>query len=299
MFIKQVPDTNDVKWTQNNNIDRTKMDSIINPVDKQAIEVALRLKEAYSANITAITMGPGKAIEVLKEAIALGVDDAVILCDSKFSGSDTCATSRVLAAAVKEKFPDTDLILFGQSAIDGETSQTGPSTAVRLGYPFVCHVNEIVEFNNDKITINTETETYKEVLEIQMPAVLCISNYVFKPRIPKINGYIKSQDYYSESNTAGNSGKCYYNPSINVASGDKITIRVNAGVTSSPNVVTINGIEYSSDMGTYQNMASGDTPGAGFSARCQPGVYGAGAEKKPLSTYRYLTGVSGYIAIEY
>ena len=199
VFIKQVPDTNDVKWTQNNNIDRTKMDSIINPVDKQAIEVALRLKEAYSANITAITMGPGKAIEVLKEAIALGVDDAVILCDSKFSGSDTCATSRVLAAAVKEKFPDTDLILFGQSAIDGETSQTGPSTAVRLGYPFVCHVNEIVEFNNDKITINTETETYKEVLEIQMPAVLCISNYVFKPRIPKINGYIKSQDYNYKS----------------------------------------------------------------------------------------------------
>lgn len=199
VFIKQVPDTNDVKWTQNNNIDRTKMDSIINPVDKQAIEAALRLKESYGANITAITMGPVKAIDVLKEAIALGVDDAAILSDPKFSGSDTCATSRVLAAAVKEKFPDTDLILFGQSAIDGETSQTGPSTAVRLDYPFVCHVNEIVEINNNKITINTETETYKEVLQIQMPAVLCISNYVFKPRIPKINGYIKSQDYNYKS----------------------------------------------------------------------------------------------------
>ena len=199
VFIKQVPDTNDVKWTQNNNIDRTKMDSIINPVDKQAIEAALRLKEVYSANITAITMGPGKAIDVLKEAIALGVDDAAILSDPKFSGSDTCATSKILAAAVKEKFPDTDLILFGQSAIDGETSQTGPSTAVRLGYPFVCHVNEIVEINNDKIIINAETETYKEVLEIQMPAVLCISNYVFKPRIPKINGYIRSQDYNYKS----------------------------------------------------------------------------------------------------
>lgn len=199
VFIKQVPDTNDVKWTQNNNIDRTKMDSIINPVDKQAIEAALRLKESYGANITAITMGPVKAIDVLKEAIALGVDDAAILSDPKFSGSDTCATSRVLAAAVKEKFPDTDLILFGQSAIDGETSQTGPSTAVRLDYPFVCHVNEIVEINNNKITINTETETYKEVLQIQMPTVLCISNYVFKPRIPKINGYIKSQDYNYKS----------------------------------------------------------------------------------------------------
>ena len=82
---------------------------LLNPVDKQAIEAALRLKEAYSANITAITMGPSKSLEVLKEAIALGVDDAAILTDSKFSGSDTCATSRVLAAAVKEKFPDKNI----------------------------------------------------------------------------------------------------------------------------------------------------------------------------------------------
>ena len=195
MFIKQVPDTNDVKWTQNNNIDRSKMDSIMNPVDKQAIQAALNLKEQYSAHTTAVTMGPSKSIDILKEAIAMGIDDAALLCDPQFAGSDTCATSRVLSAAIKEKFPETDLVLFGQSAIDGETSQTGPSTAARLNMPFACHVNEIVEVKEDVITVKTENESEKNMYDIKLPAVLCINNYVFLPELPRINGYIKAHDY--------------------------------------------------------------------------------------------------------
>lgn len=195
MFIKQVPDTNDVKWTENNNIDRAKMESIMNPADKLAVEAALRLKEQYCAHTTAITMGPSKSVEILKESVAMGIDEAVLLCDSKFAGSDTCATSKVLAAVIKEKFPDTDLILFGQSAIDGETSQTGPSTAVRLNMPFICHVNEITGIEENTIFVNTETETLKTSYKTSMPAVLCINNYIFKPRIPRIQGYINSQNY--------------------------------------------------------------------------------------------------------
>ena len=195
VFIKQVPDTNDVKWTQNNNIDRTNMESIMNPVDKQAIVAALKLKEQYNTKITAITMGPKKAIDVLKEAIAMGVDDAVLLCDPKFAGSDTCATSKVLAAAIKEKFPDTKLILCGQSAIDGETSQTGPSVAVRLEMPFMCHVNEITELNDNEIFINTDNENEKSSYKMNLPALVCVSNYVYKPAIPKIDGYIKAHEY--------------------------------------------------------------------------------------------------------
>ena len=195
VFIKQVPDTNDVKWTQNNNIDRTKMESIMNPVDRQAIEAALKLKEEYNFHTTAVTMGPNKAVEVLKEAIAMGIDDAVLLCDPKFAGSDTCATSKVLAAVIKEKFPQTDLILFGQSAIDGETSQTGTSTAVRLNLPFITNVKEIVGIEENKITVNSETETTKTNYQVNLPAVLCVNNYVFKPRLPRIQGYIKAQDY--------------------------------------------------------------------------------------------------------
>ena len=171
------------------------MESIMNPVDKQAIEAALKLKEQYDVHTIAITMGPNKAIDVLKEAIAMGIDDAVLLCDSKFAGSDTCATSKVLASVIKEKFPQTDLILFGQSAIDGETSQTGTSTAVRLNMPFITHVKEIVSIEENAISVNSETEATKTSYKVNLPAVICVNNYVFPPRVPRINGYIKAQDY--------------------------------------------------------------------------------------------------------
>ncbi len=171
------------------------MESIMNPVDKQAVEAAIRLKEQYNAHTTAVTMGPNKAIEILKESIAMGIDDAFLLCDPKFAGSDTCATSKVLATYIKEKLPQTDLILFGQSAIDGETSQTGTSTAVRLNMPFITHVNEIIEIEDHKITVVSETDTFKTTYKMNLPAVLCVNNYGFEPRVPRINGYIKAQEY--------------------------------------------------------------------------------------------------------
>ena len=195
VFIKQVPDTDDVKWTANNNIDRANTESILNPLDSQALECSICLKNKYNAKVTAVSMGPNKAIEVLKEAIAMGVEEAVLLSDSKFVGSDTCATSKVLASSIWEKFPNTDLILFGQSASDGETSQTGPSVAVRLNYPFAVHVNEITEISDGYVTVNCETEQEKAVLKVKLPAVLCINNSVYTPSLPKIDGYIKAHDY--------------------------------------------------------------------------------------------------------
>ena len=200
MFIKQVPDSDDVKWTENNNIDRTNMESILNPLDKQAIEAALNLKESNNAKVTAVSMGPSKAKAVLKEALAMGVDEAYLLCDSKFAGSDTNATSKVLAAAITEKFPDTDLILFGQSAIDGETAQTSVSTAARLNYPYISNVNGLIEVNEDNcITAYSETETEKITTKTELPAVIAINNYCVKPRTPKISGYIKAKDYIVKS----------------------------------------------------------------------------------------------------
>lgn len=199
MFIKQVPDTNDVKWTENNNIDRTNMESVINPADRQALEAALILKDRLGAYVCAVTMGPKNALSVLKEAVATGADDAILLCDSKFAGSDTCATSKVLAAVIREKIPKTDIILFGQTAIDGETGQTGASTAARLNLPCISNAVEIIEVSDNKITVNTETENEKTTLQSVLPAVICINNYVFKPRIPRIEGYIKSQNYNYKS----------------------------------------------------------------------------------------------------
>ena len=195
VFIKQVPDTTDVKWTASNNIDRANMDSVLNPVDKESIEAALRIKEKIGANIVAVTMGPKKAVEVLQEAIAMGVDDAILLCDSKFAGSDTLATSKVLSATVKELIPDANLIIFGQSAADGETGQTGPCVAARLDMPCLSRVSDVLEISDDIIVVSSETENEKQKLKAKLPVVLCINNYVNKPRIPRVSGYIKSQNY--------------------------------------------------------------------------------------------------------
>lgn len=195
VFIKQIPDTNDVKWTENNNIDRIQTDSIMNPVDKTAIEAALRIKEANNSKITIVTMGPKKAEAVLKEAIAMGADEAILLCDSKFAGSDTLATSKILAASIKEILPDTDILIFGKSAADGETGQTGPCVAARLNIPFISDITDIIEITDKDITVNSETENEKNIIKCQYPLVLCINNYIYKPRLPRIAGYIKAKDY--------------------------------------------------------------------------------------------------------
>ncbi len=222
VFIKQVPDTSDVKWTKDNNIDRVNMESIINPADKCAIEAALRLKDIIQTEITAVTMGPSKSINVLEEAVAMGVDDAVLLSDSKFSGSDTCATSRVLSSFIKEKLPDVDLLLFGQSAIDGETGQTGFSTAKRLDFPSFANVTGIIELTDTNITVVSENDTEILTAKIALPCAICINNYPHKPRLPKIDGYIKSQkfDY-----------KCYNMYDLNI---DENTV----GVKGSPTYVS-------------------------------------------------------------
>lgn len=207
VFIKQVPDTNNVKWTENNNIDRTKTESIINPVDRQAVEAALEIKDKCEGTcVTAVTMGPKKAKSILQEAIATGVDEAVLLCDSKFAGSDTCATSKVLSAIIKTKFPNTDLIFFGQSAIDGETGQTGYSVAARLNLPVISHINEIIGIENNVLSACSENEKEKTLINVELPAVVCVNNYINRPRLPKIEGYIKAKDYIYPTYTLYDTG---------------------------------------------------------------------------------------------
>ena len=195
VFVKQVPDTKDIKWTQNNNIDRANMDCIINPMDKEALEAALNIKEEIESEITAITMGPKNAENILKEAIAMGIDEGVILSDAKFAGSDTNATSKVLSSVIKEKYKEVDLIMFGQSAIDGETSQSGISTATRLELPYVTNVNKIYEYNEKEIVVQQETEKEKITYKVELPAVICIKDYIRKPRLAKIGGYIRAKGY--------------------------------------------------------------------------------------------------------
>ncbi|MBQ8168674.1 electron transfer flavoprotein subunit beta/FixA family protein, partial [bacterium] len=135
LCVKQVPDTSDIKWTENNTMQREGVESIINPYDVYATELALKVKESLKANITAFTMGPQQATNMLKELIALGVDEGVLISDKKFAGADTYATGKTIATAIKKTLPDFDLILCGQFAIDGDTAQTGPCVASLLNIP--------------------------------------------------------------------------------------------------------------------------------------------------------------------
>ena len=192
--IKQVPDTADVKWTKNNTLQREGMDSIINPFDEFALETALRIKDLNGAYVRAISMGPKQAENSLKEALALGCDDASIICDRKFSAADTIATSNTISAAIKNNFSDFDLIICGQFATDGDTAQTGPMIAQNSGLPQVTYVRKILEVKDNEITVEKETDFGIETIKVKLPALICVQKGDYELRQAKIGGYISAQE---------------------------------------------------------------------------------------------------------
>src|SRR5690554_359692 len=140
--IKQVPDTTEVKLDpKTGTLIRDGVPSIINPDDKAGLELALDLKDKYNAKVTVITMGPQQAEIVLREALAMGADDAILLTDRKFAGADTLATSNALASALKKM--EWDLIIAGRQAIDGDTAQVGPQIAEHLDIPQISYTEEV------------------------------------------------------------------------------------------------------------------------------------------------------------
>ena len=190
--IKQVPDTNDIKWNENNTLQREGAESIINPCDEFAIETALRIKEKIGGEIFAISMGPKQAEACLKEALAMGVDKAYLLNDRYFSGADTSATSRTLFHAVTSKIKDTNLIICGQFAIDGDTAQTGPSLAQRLNMPVVSFVKEVEEATEEYIIVKRETDFGYERVKMYLPGVICVLRNDKEVRIPTISARIEA-----------------------------------------------------------------------------------------------------------
>lgn len=195
LCIKQVPDTADIKWTENNTIQREGVESVINPFDTYAIETAVRLKEKIKGvQITVLTMGPPQAQEILKKAISMGVDEGFLVSDRKFAGADTIATSKTLAAAIKEKIGDVDLIICGQFATDGDTAQTGPSIAQHLNFPQVTYVKEITGYKDGILTVKREVEDGVEILKVQLPAVLCMLKCDYEPRRALIEGFVRAHE---------------------------------------------------------------------------------------------------------
>ncbi len=193
--IKQVPDTTDIKWTENNTIQREGVESVINPFDIYAVEAALKLKEnREDVTVTALTMGPLQAEDILKKVIALGCDNGVLITDKKFAGADTYATAKTIAAAIKTKLPDYDLIICGQFAVDGDTAQTGPGIANQLGIPQITYVKKIEKCDGKCIYAKREIEEGIETLKVELPALICVLKGLEEPSRTTINGIIKARN---------------------------------------------------------------------------------------------------------
>ena len=191
--IKQVPDTTDIKWTENNTIQREGLESILNPYDEFAIQEALNIKSLIpNTEITVITMGPLQASEILKRAIAMGCDNAVLLSDKKFSGADTYATAKTISSAIKTNFPDFDLIICGQFAVDGDTAQTGPGIASFLDIPQVTFVKRIKKYEENALYAQRELEDGIETVKAEFPAMVCMLKGDYDPARPTIQGTIRA-----------------------------------------------------------------------------------------------------------
>ena len=179
--IKQVPDTKGgVKFKPDGTLDRAAMLTIMNPDDKAGLEAALRLKDQYGAEVTVVTMGLPKAEEVLREAMAMGADNGILVTDRVLGGADTWATSQTIAGALRNL--EYDLIITGRQAIDGDTAQVGPQTAERLDIPQVTYVDEILEVKEDSITVKRSLEDVEQIVTAKLPCVITTLSGMNKPR---------------------------------------------------------------------------------------------------------------------
>jgi electron transfer flavoprotein beta subunit len=203
--IKQVPETSNVKMDEETGtMKRDGVESIINPLDLYAIETGIQLKEEYGGKITVITMGPPTADKALKEAIAMGCDDGILLSGREFAGSDTWATSYALSQAIKE-IEDVDLILAGERATDGDTGQVGPGIASWLDLTLSTYTSKVVDVNlideevdytsteQNSIIVERMVEEGYEKLELPLPALLTVVKEISFPRLPTLRGKQRSR----------------------------------------------------------------------------------------------------------
>ncbi|MGB4520492.1 MAG: electron transfer flavoprotein subunit beta/FixA family protein [Candidatus Omnitrophota bacterium] len=191
--IKQVPETTEVRINpETNTLIREGVKAIINPFDMYAIEEGIRLKERFTGKLTIITMGPPQAEAALREAISLGADEGILVCDRAFAGSDTWATSYTLAGAIK-KLGEFDLILCGKQASDGDTAQVGPGISTHLNIPQVTYVKKIEEVKDKTMRVERMMEEGFEIIETPLPALLTVVKEINEPRLPSLKGLMRAK----------------------------------------------------------------------------------------------------------
>ncbi len=189
VLIKQVPETSDVRMDkETGTMIREGVESIINPLDLYAIEAGIQLKEKHGGTLTALTMGPPKSEKALREAVAMGCDDAVLLTGKEFAGSDTWTTSYVLSEAIRQRIPGFDLILCGERATDGDTGQVGPGVASFLDLPIATYVSRIYDIAGGRAKVNRLVEGGYEILTVPFPALITVVKEISFPRLPTLRG---------------------------------------------------------------------------------------------------------------
>lgn len=218
--IKQVPDTTEIKINPvTGTLIRDGVPSIMNPDDKGGLELALRMKDQYGAHVTVITMGPPQADLVLREALAMGADDAILLTDRKFAGADTLATSNALAGALCTL--KWDLIITGRQAIDGDTAQVGPQIAEHLDIPQISYVANLERKSDNEFLVKKETEEGYQMLEVSAPCLLTVLASANKARYMSVPGIVDA-----------------YNKEVQLWSADKIDVdETKLGLKGSPTKV--------------------------------------------------------------
>lgn len=193
--IKQVPDTTTVRINpETNTLIREGVESIINPFDMYAIEEALRMKEQHGGTVTVISMGPPQVEAALREAVSLGVDEAVMLTDRSFAGADTLATSYTLAAGVSYLDGQVDIVLMGKQAMDGDTGQVGPEVAENLGVTHITDIRKIEEVEEGgHIVVERLMEEGYARLKTKLPVVLTVVKEINEPRLPSLKGKLAAR----------------------------------------------------------------------------------------------------------
>lgn len=192
VFLKQVPDTDEVRMDEKTGtLIREGVGTVINPLDQNALELALALRSERGGSVTVLSMGPAQAEIALREALALGADEAVLVCDRAFAGSDTWATARTLSAAARTTGP-FDLILAGAKATDGETGQVGPEAAAMMGLPFLSNVCRL-EAGGDALVATRSVEEGTERARLPFPCLLTVVHEINEPSMPTLAGKMKAR----------------------------------------------------------------------------------------------------------
>lgn len=194
VLAKQVPDTRNVgkdAMKADGTVNRAALPAIFNPEDLNALEQALRLKDKIKGTtVTLLTMGPGRAAEIIREGLYRGADNGYLLTDRAFAGADTLATSYAISCAT-EKIGDVDLIIAGRQAIDGDTAQVGPQVAEKLGIPQVTYVEEVVEIKKSSVIVKRRLERGVETVECPKPCVLTVNGSAAPCRPRNAKGVMK------------------------------------------------------------------------------------------------------------